>query len=338
MIENLRCLQPSQRKVLVLGVDGFLGANLALALADRYAVRALCRSHPTALEGRSIGRFVPEGELALQALVRHESPSWIIYCGPLSAGSWDAPAEIPDAETEVRFCVRLAAVAARYGARLAVLSTDAVFSGPRIFHDESSVSTASHPLALAARRFERTVTEAGGLVVRTHAYGWGAIESEPSFAEQVWQALSEGTACQLDPHRYATPILATDLAELLDRAYRRRLQGLYHFAGAERVSQHRFATELAAAFGLKGCHFRTPEDRPKNVFPLAQRTPHDPREAVPRSGRDEDSALSETSLATRRACADLGCRMPSLREGLERFAAQARNGWRHRFGVLSRAA
>ena len=124
----------------------------------------------------------------------------------------------------------------RHGLRrlLTVLSTDAVFTGPRIFHDEFSVSTASHSIALAARRIKRTVEEGGGLVVRTHAYGWGAIESEPSFAEKVWQALSEGRASLVDPHRSATPILATDLAELLDRAYQRGLRGLYHLAGAAR--------------------------------------------------------------------------------------------------------
>ena len=232
MTEELLCREPSQRKVLVLGIDGFVGANLALALANRYVVCGLCRSHPMALEGCSIGRFVPDRTAALQALVRQESPSWIIYCGPLASGSWDASAELSDAETEVKLCARLAAAATDCGALLTVLSTDAVFTGPRIFHDEFSVSTASHSIALAARRIERTVEEGGGLVVRTHAYGWGAIESEPSFAEKVWQALSEGRASVVDPHRSATPILATDLAELLDRAYQRGLRGLYHLAGA----------------------------------------------------------------------------------------------------------
>jgi dTDP-4-dehydrorhamnose reductase len=304
-------------KLLVLGVDSAVGANLALSWADRHAVCGLFRRQPVALESCSTTRFDPENVAALQALVRRESPGWIVYCGPFGLGSWDIGEEIPDAEAEARLCAGLADAADTLGARLTILSTDAVFNGSRLFHDELSEPAGSDPFAVAARRVEQSVEGRPVLVVRTHAYGWSPLDYEPDCAEQIWQTMAEGRACVLDPRRYATPILATDLAGLLDRAYRIGLSGLYHIAGEERVSEYCFAAALAAAFDLSDYRIEAQE-------------------------RDSSSAQrclpADTSLATRRAQRDLQCRMPSVREGLERFAAQRTNGWRRRFHAWSRAA
>jgi len=40
--------------------------------------------------------------------------------------------------------------------------------------------------------------------------------------------------------RHSTPILATDFAEILERAYQQKLRGTYHLAGAERINPFRF--------------------------------------------------------------------------------------------------
>ena len=89
-------------KLLVLGVDSVVGANLALSWANHYAVCGLFRRQPVALDGCSTARFDPKNEAAVQALMRQESPGWIVYCGPFGRGSWDVGWEIPDAEVEAR--------------------------------------------------------------------------------------------------------------------------------------------------------------------------------------------------------------------------------------------
>ena len=291
-------------KLLVLGVDSVVGANLALSWAEHYAVCGLFRRQPVALDGCSTARFDPENVAAVQALVRQESPGWIVYCGPFGRGSWDIGEEIPDAEAEARLCARLADTADTLGARLTILSTDAVFggsdqtgtgsrrfsekqpelgatrvpvrvlsepcSGSRLFHDELSEPAGSDPFAVAARRVEQSVQGRPVLVVRTHAYGWSPMDDEPDCAERVWQSMAEGRACVLDPRRYATPILATDLAGLLDRACRIGLTGLYHIAGEERISEYCFAAALAAAFDLSDYRIEAQEgivskrDRPRD--------------------------------------------------------------------------
>ena len=114
----------------------------------------------------------------------------------------------------------------------------------------------------------------------------------------------DAMAPPVDGQRYATPILAADLAELLLRAAERNLNGLYHLSGAERTNPFRLASELAAILGLSmprnpGVHLTPPTD---------------------------NGWLLETSLDSRRARRALGMPLPMLREGLERFAQQQAAG------------
>jgi len=297
-------------RIVVCGVDGVVGGNLALGLGERAAVHGLFFHHPVSLEGCTTAACRPHDAGDLRRQVEAASPHWIVHCGPLGRGSWDIPPEEPQAEREAGLSVTLAEIAGRVGGRLTVISTDAVFAGPRMFHEEKSSAASSEPFALAARRVEQVLADRPRvLVVRTHAYGWSPRPAEPSFAERVWQHLAEGTPCRLDAHNHATPILASDLAELLWLAYRRGLEGLYHVAGAERTSAYRFAVDLAACFGLQSSPAATAEEG---------------------AGAPGEGLLRETSLSTGRARRELERPMPMLREGLDRFARQAESGFRAR--------
>jgi len=305
--------KPNPEKLLVTGVDGIVGANLALSLANRFAVLGLFRQRAVSPHGCRTAPWDPADRGQLAGLLRREAPHWIIHCGPLACGSWDLPETCPNGDDEARVCTLLAELCSESGSRLTVISTDAVFAGPRLFHDERAAVTSHRPIARAACQAEESLEASGALVVRTHAYGWSPAGAQPGFAEQAWQILREAAPGRFDPHRHATPILASDLAEIVWLAYRRGLEGLYHIAGAERTSAYRFAHDLATVFGFMG-----------DPVPADDQPPPDP----------EVDHLHETSLGTRRVRQDLGCPLPMLRDGLERFAAQAGNGFRDRLRAL----
>ncbi len=303
--------------VLVTGAETMLGANLAVRLAERARVVGFCRGRPILLDGCETTRWEPGNVRAWKRHVRRIGPQWILHCGGIACGSWDLPETAPDGAEEARICVELARLAADGITRLTVVSTDAVFAGPRMFHSESSPAGNDGAFARAAREVEQALEATAALVVRTHAYGWSPTGMEPGFAERAWQALSDGLPRAFECDWHATPILASDLADLLWQAYRRGLRGLYHVAGAERTSAYRFAGELAFAFGLPN---------------HAQAVELDAEETTERCrGR-----LCETSLDTRAACRALEWPMPLLGEGLERFARQSQNGTRERLRAVSR--
>ena len=309
VMADIRHGRPPAERLFVTGADTVLGANLAVSLADRFTVLGLFTRHPVSLPGCDSAPCGSADRARLESLIRRDAPDWIIHCGALASGAWDLPNLSPDGEDEARTCRMLAEVSGERGCRLTVISTDAVFCGPRMFHGEEAPATSPRPLARAARAAECVLESSGAMVVRTHAYGWSPANTPPALAERIWQALTEGVLSGFEVDHHATPILAADLAEFLYRAYRRGLKGLYHVTGAERTSVHRFATEMAAAFGLDS-------------------TPVAPQETPP--GEGDAGPPQETSLNTRQARRDLECPMPMIREGLDRFAEQAASGYRAR--------
>lgn len=297
-------------KLLITGVDGVLGSNLALGLSEFFSVVGLYDRHPVELDGCLTESFNWQAATDVREYVVRHRPDWVIHCGPQSLSSWDDVPESPDEAFAKNSDVvtALADATESAGCAFTVMGTDAVFTGPRLFHHENDKQCGECLLGRAAREIEEQLRGTHALVVRTHAYGWAPTEYQRSYAEDMWHALAGGEPCRVDADRHATPILATDLVEPLCRAYDRKLRGTWHITGAERTSPFRFAAELARAFGLAGRHVRleAPDARSSNRRPNVQ----------------------EASLVTRRARKALGLPMPMLREGLARFAEQASNGYR----------
>jgi dTDP-4-dehydrorhamnose reductase len=303
------------QKLLIHGIDTLVGANIALALRDRFEITGLAATDDGQLAGCQI-LACPRGHTEqLIERVQAVEPQAIVACGPLSRGSWDLDADANiDARQEVELASTLAKVAQQLRAHLSLVSTDAQFAGPRMFHSESSPALATLPAATAARTLCNALTGAEALVIRSHVYGWSPAENQTCFAQRVWEQLAIGGRSAVDARRYATPILASDLAELYCKALQVRLTGVFHITGAERTNQYRFAAEVAVAFGFTG--------RQVNLIPpeVASR-----------------AYVDETSLNTRAIRRALETPLPMLREGLSRWATEALLGRRDELEAMHRS-
>jgi dTDP-4-dehydrorhamnose reductase len=292
---------PTPTKILVVGVDSPLGANLAMAWSRHAPVVGLAR-HGCAPWGVCTYACTPERRDPAGEIIRRERPGWVVYCGPAGSGRWDLDAAEEDLAGQKAICACVARAAQCIGAHLTVFSTDAVFTGSRLFHAETSRVASPGVWARVAGGLERSLIRTA-LVVRTCAYGWGPPGARATFAERLWLALRDGIPWPADPDSFASPVLATDLADPLWNAMRRRTTGLYHAGGAERISLHRFAVTLAQMASL----------------------PHD-AQAIPPRG--PDAASRESSLDSRLFADIASWTPPMAREGLARFLGQRNNGWR----------
>lgn len=291
-------------KILIVGVESVVGANLAAAFPESCSLvgvttlprldnigRCEVRSKAT---GGEPGRIVSE--------VR---PQAVVYCGAGAVSCWDPRAGEGLTRGEIDRAGRWAKAAAESGARFVLISSDAVFGNPWMFHEETCESLCGSPQAEILRGSEARCLQgcSESLIVRTHAFGWspaGGINWVADLLARPENGLS------IDPLRYATPILASDLAELLYAAMHAELTGTWHIAGGERISHAAFVERLLDRFGL----------------PLPARSPRSAGEQG-RSG----FGRGETTLASRRIRRALGQGVPLLGDGLDRFAEQTADGY-----------
>ena len=296
-------------KLLIAGVESIAGSNLAAVFGQSVETTGLTARPGIRIEGCRILSAPSSSRPAIQQVIQSEQPDEMIFCGGAAQSCWQ-----PAADTEVisdSSAVLWAQVASEYGCGFTFLSSDAVFTGPWMQHDETSDSFCESPQATRIRQIESYVQNAhpDSLIIRTHLFGWSADPQRPGFAECVTEELEQPGGPTFDCLRHASPLLATDLAAMLHQMLEAGLTGLLHLGGAERVSPFQFAETLATEAGL-----------PQPPMPK-QATLIEP---VTGFGRGETSL--DSSLARDR----LGITLPLVSEGINRLLQQQRNGFTDR--------
>ncbi|MCY2967942.1 MAG: sugar nucleotide-binding protein [Planctomycetota bacterium] len=298
-------------KLLIAGVDTVVGANLAAWLGGRYEVTGLSWESSLSIEGCEI-ELCRSGRDNPAAWLSNGQPDWIVFCGPGAESSWDEEPSLSTRADWQGIAGTWARAAKEWNAEFTLVSSDAVFTGPWMFHRENGSCFCDTPTARLLRNIEQSVIEANpqALIVRTNAFGWSPREDRPGLAERIVETLANGQELRLDCLRHATPILATDLADVLDEARQQKLAGIYHVGGGERINPFRFACLLADQFGLSLSGLEACDTT---------------------LGERRDYGAGETSLQSRRIRKTLEVALPLIREGIARLHEQHVSGYRDRF-------
>jgi dTDP-4-dehydrorhamnose reductase len=305
-------------KLLVAGIDTILGANLAAWLANRFQVIGLSWTDSLSIAGCETATCDPNSLEAAHHWVAMERPNWIVHCGTPAESVWNLPAPPLPKPESVIVAGTWAKAAQEFGCELSVISSDAIFTGPWMFHRENGTCFCDSSPARILRLLEQEVCQVNPntLLLRTNTFGWSPSEDSPGLVGTILNALRDDQPLALDCMRHATPILATDFADVLERAYQQKLRGVHHLAGGERINPFRFACLLADQFGLPMSNLSAIE------------TPFENR---------REYGTGESSLQTRRIRKALEMPSPLIREGLGRLYEQHMSGYRDRFGGVSQS-
>lgn len=309
--------RPHQR-VLLVGAESVVGANLAAEIIRKHQVFALTANRRVTIDGCDM--LPLSADTSPAEWVDEIAPDAVIHCGPASHSSWDTTARIHLDDSVVAEAAAWAAAASSIDCHFTFLSSDAVFTGPWMFHDEESECRCPSEEAALIRQAEDQVLGCcpHALVIRTNAYGWAPGGTPNGWIEQILIDLERRSLQDYDYIRHATPILATDLADILLRAIDEDLGGIHHVAGAERVNPLQFAQRLADHFEMPWLAVRRAEetlDEPAVGF-----------------------GAGESSLQTKKIRKALCVAMPMLSEGLERLRRQQLSGFSDQLGPDTPAA
>lgn len=298
-------------QLLIIGIDAVVGANFAATLAEHYRVFGLSATAPISIVGCETDCYDENDAAAAKAWIDRLHPEWIIFCSAASESAWNSAGDgISDSLAAV--ARQWAVAASDADIPLTAMSSDAIFTGPWMFHGEESNAHCGSASAGIIRRMEDAVraTHRGSLIVRTHAIGWSPVASDGGWLERLVATLEPRGRIHVDCVRHATPIVATDLAAIVEHAFQEGLTGTFHISGSERVNPFQFAERLADEFA-----FAPPR--------------HDGQTQL--SERPTGFGSGETSLQTLKIRKKLSIAMPLLSEGLRRLHQQHLTGFADRF-------
>lgn len=214
----------------------------------------------------------------------------LVICGDAAASSWDTEFDLIRQDTLL--LPDYVHIATDADVRVVYISSDVIFEGPWVFHDDTSSHFCSAKLTSEIRAAEELVLHnPKNLVVRTNAMA----EGPGSFVARLRDAFQKQIRVNLSANQFATPLAASRLAVLLDHVLLTPASGVIHVAGAERMSPWTFATHLACSEGADQ-HLLTP---------LLSTPPH------------------ERSLRCTRARQEFQLRMPTLSQTMQELSNTA---------------
>ncbi len=295
------------KRVLIVGVETIVGGNLASALSHHHHVTGLSLANDIAVAGCDIRTGIPETPEDIRRELAVNSPDLVVLSGPPAVPLWSLSDQAEFDADGLKAAVRWSRIACETEAKLIAVSSDVVFRGPWMFHEEDSGGCCDSAPAQATRAMETQVLRhcPTALVLRTNAFGWSPLP-EGGWLENLLEQIADGSPVTVPAANYATPIEASRFAELLIQAWDRGLEGLYHIGGSERVNFVHFAHRLAQEFQLSRPRFE-----------------HRRRPA-------SDFGQGETSLNSGRFRRAVGAALPMLGECLQRLRKQSETGTRDR--------
>jgi len=287
--------------ILVTGASGLLGSNLILGgVKSGRTMGAITNRHRIRLAGVKTWQADLTDTETVGSAIREARPEVIVHCAAQT--NLDAAEKDPSGTERINVDASrtLATAAAEVGAQFVYISTDAIFDGTRSWNKETDPA---NPLSLYGRtKYEGELAcidaNPKTLIARINIYGWNALPKN-SLAEWMLGKLEAGERFPGFADVYFCPMLVNDLSDILLTMVDKKLTGVYHVCGSERISKYEFGVKLAHVFGLDE----------SNVL----------RSSVKDSALVAPRAL-DISMSTERISAALGRKMQTAEEGLRRFA------------------
>ena len=215
--------------VWITGANGLIGNYLvqtAPQFASRWQVRALTRADFDLLDFAAVERAFAQ-----------DKPQLIIHCAAITV--------VSDAQKNPDLARRVNVEMTKFLAELAAeipfvfFSTDLVFDGRKGNYTETDATNPLHVYGETKLTAEQIVLQnPRHLVLRTSINAGTSLSGNRSFNEQLRRSMqSAGAAMTLFTDEFRCPIPAVATAQAVWELVEKNCAGLYHVAGAEKLSR-----------------------------------------------------------------------------------------------------
>jgi len=244
-----------KKRLLITGVSGLLGNNLAYCLKNTYDILGLYNAHGVEIEGIKTRKIELTSETAVEKIIEEFDPDIIIHCAAISDVDFCEDHQDLAQQVNVSGTRFLVNQALKNGAKFVYISTDLLYGdSPKNPLPEDFPVHPTNYYALTKYQGEREAARVPeALILRTNLFGWN-IQNKFSLAEWVIHELSAGKRIQGFQDTYFSSIYTFELARIIDQAIEKDLKGIYNCGSSTFMSKNEFARRIADYFQLnKSC-------------------------------------------------------------------------------------
>ena len=294
-------------RVLITGVSGLLGINLAMEAMREHEVIGVDRGKLKSAPFHVLKADILKTD-EIDSILDMTHPDCLINCAALAnlEKCEEDPYQAKRLNTDLPS--ELATVCAKRNIQFLHLSTDSVFDGTNeemyTEEDEPSPPGIYSQTKLDGERAVQQVNPQAS-IARVNFYGW-SLGAKRSLAEFFVNNLSEGKNVNGFTDVIFCPLWVNHLSHILIEMLEKNLSGLYHVVGAQAMSKYQFGVEVARRFGLR-----------ENLI-----SPQSVERSSLTAKRSHNLWLSTHKLST-----DLGHEIPLFSTGLDGFYTQFQQGY-----------
>ncbi len=240
-------------KILITGANGLIGRKTIRLLIKKKEHQIFATSQKRVQFGPDVNFFTVNLVYSdVNKLIETIRPDVLIHCAAMASPDACEVDRYSSSKINVEATVRLATACRDYGTHMIFISSDFVFDGKKgDYTEEDSTSPVSY-YGETKVEAEKSILELniGATIVRTAlVFGCDEHLSRPNIALKVIDHLKNGKPYKLPFDQFRTPTNAEELADALIKLAEKRVGGIFHISGDEKISVFDFAKQIAKVFG-----------------------------------------------------------------------------------------
>ncbi|VEN74529.1 conserved hypothetical protein [Candidatus Desulfarcum epimagneticum] len=236
------------KKMLITGVSGLLGSNLAYYFRDKYEILGLYNAHRVAIKGIYAQKSDLSKPRNIRKILSEFEPNIIIHCASL--------ANVDECEIKKKKAKKINVEATKdlidaildKDVKIIYISSDSVYNGERGKNAEDDVDPQNY-YGLSKHEGEKEALSHGkSLILRTNFFGRNIQKNKNSLAEWILKELKAGKTINGFKDAYFSAIYIMQFARIIDVAMKKDLMGVYNCGSRDSCSKLEFAKKIAEIF------------------------------------------------------------------------------------------
>jgi dTDP-4-dehydrorhamnose reductase len=244
--------QTIRERILITGVSGLLGSNLAYYFKDRFDVVGLYNTHPVKINAVHTQQANILSEDSIKKLMNTFHPTIIIHCASLTNIEYCEVNKDKTYLVNVLGTKNIVDNIKNSEAKIIYISSDSVYDGCKGKYSETDPVNPQNYYGISKFNSElEALKKVNSLVIRTNFFGWN-VRDKFSIAEWILHELIERKQIKGFKDVYFSSIYTFELAKILDKAIDQDLSGIYNCGSCDSISKYDFALLIAKHFQLEG--------------------------------------------------------------------------------------